>query len=288
MAIVFGLVLNGVIVAGFGVARPIPSDPSTWIWNDRTEIKGVNHGEVWSESMLRKMGFSIYLPPRYESNSTMRYPVVYWLHGAYGKENDIGLAMVAKRMVEAGEIGEVIYVVPNSGQFSRYRDWPVENVKAETWVIRELIPAIDERYRTIAEREGRALAGFSMGGEGATRLGFKYPELFCAIVSCSGALSWPEELSASVSSDSDNVRFWAEKNRSLLSGGAMPMYFTMGDSERFFADLPPFLLYLNEQDIKFHARIFPGLGHDLKKTYTLVGEDLVSFLAENYAPARAD
>lgn len=238
--------------------------------------------------MERKMGVSIYLPPSYESEPRMRYPVVYWLHGAHGKENDIGLAMIAKGMVEAGKIGEVIYVVPNSGQFSRYRDWPNENVKAETWVVRELIPAIDERYRTIAKREGRAVAGFSMGGEGAIRLGFKYPDLFCAIVSCSGVLQWPEDLVVVDLEDSDDIFYWANKNRSELSDGAMPLYLTMGDSERYFTGLPPFLLHLYEKKIKVRAAVYPGLGHDLGETYRLAGEDLVTFLADQYAVARSE
>lgn len=238
--------------------------------------------------MERNIGFSIYLPPSYESASTKRYPVVYWLHGSHGKENDIGLAMIAKEMVEAGTIGEVIYVVPNSGQFSRYRDWPEDNVKSETWVVRELIPAIDERYRTIPEREGRALAGFSMGGEGAIRLGFKYPELFCAIVSCSGVLQWPKDLLVGDLEEDDDIFYWADKNRSELSDGAMPLFLTMGDSERFFTGLPPFLLHLYERKIKVRAEVLPGLGHDLGETYALLGQDLVTFLADHYAEARVE
>ncbi|WP_309026211.1 alpha/beta hydrolase [Pelagicoccus enzymogenes] len=280
--------LAAMVAWGSGDAKPVPSDPSTWIWNDPSEIVGVKHGVVWSESMQRKMGYSIYLPPSYAASPNMRYPVVFWLHGAYGKENDIGLAMVAKRLVDAGEIGEVIYVVPNSGQFSQYRDWPDENVKAETWIIRELIPAIDERYRTIARGEGRAVAGFSMGGEGAIRLGFKYPDLFCAIVSCSAALQWPSHLSGVDLDDGEDALYWAEANRTRLSGGAMPLYVTMGDSERFFAGLPPFLLHLHKRDIKVRAQVFPGLGHDLGETYRLVGEDLVAFMAEHYVSARIE
>jgi Predicted esterase len=58
----------------------------------------------------------------------------------------------------------------------------------ETVIIRELIPHIDATYRTIALREGRMIEGFSMGGFGAARLGFKYPNLFGSISSIDGAL----------------------------------------------------------------------------------------------------
>jgi enterochelin esterase-like enzyme len=54
-------------------------------------------------------------------------------------------------------------------------------VPMETIVIKELLPNIDATFRTIATREGRILEGFSMGGYGAARLGFKYPQLFGAV-----------------------------------------------------------------------------------------------------------
>jgi enterochelin esterase-like enzyme len=54
-------------------------------------------------------------------------------------------------------------------------------VPMETIVIKELLPHIDATCRTIATREGRIIEGFSMGGYGAARLGFKYPQLFGAV-----------------------------------------------------------------------------------------------------------
>lgn len=266
--------------------RPEPNDLSTWTWNDPTPIPGVTHGEIRSESMDRIMGYNIYLPPSYASETRKRYPVVYWLHGAYGRENDVGLAMIAKSEIEAGALGEVIYVAPNSGQFSGYRDWPDENVKAETWIIAELIPTIDQRYRTIASKKGRALAGYSMGGMGSIRLGFKYPDLFCAIASCSGM---PRMLERGADARrEDNAYHWAETNQEKLKDGKMPLYLTMGDSERYFAAFPPFVAKLHELDIKFHAEVFPNLGHDLGTTFELAGKDLVHFLASAYQPANAE
>jgi enterochelin esterase-like enzyme len=54
-------------------------------------------------------------------------------------------------------------------------------VPMETIVVKELLPHIDATFRTIATREGRIVEGFSMGGYGAARLGFKYPQLFSAV-----------------------------------------------------------------------------------------------------------
>jgi endo-1,4-beta-xylanase len=80
----------------------------------------------------------------------------------------------------------MIMAMPNGGTATLYEDsydgkWP-----AETLVIREFIPFIDQNYRTIAMRAGRAIEGFSMGGRGSTPLAMKYPELFCSLFDQSG------------------------------------------------------------------------------------------------------
>jgi enterochelin esterase-like enzyme len=53
-------------------------------------------------------------------------------------------------------------------------------------VIKELIPEVDAKFRTMAKREGRIVEGFSMGGYGAGRLGFKYPKLFAGVSMLAG------------------------------------------------------------------------------------------------------
>lgn len=56
--------------------------------------------------------------------------------------------------------------------------------------MKELIPYIDANYRTIGTSAGRAVSGFSMGGDGSMRLAMKYPEPFCAAASMGGAFGW--------------------------------------------------------------------------------------------------
>jgi endo-1,4-beta-xylanase len=64
-----------------------------------------------------------------------------------------------------------------------YVDWKDGSAPMETIIVKELVPHIDATYRTIATREGRLLDGYSMGGYGAARLGFKYHDLFLAVAS---------------------------------------------------------------------------------------------------------
>ena len=63
----------------------------------------------------------------------------------------------------------------------------VPNDKYETYIIKELIPEIDKKFRTLADREHRIIAGLSMGGYGSIKFGLKYPNLFSIVGSFSGA-----------------------------------------------------------------------------------------------------
>src|SRR5690606_26202249 len=102
--------------------------------------------EIWSDSMQRMVGYNIYLPPSYHTDSTRRYPVIYFLHGASGDESmDAAVSHVLDDGIRAGVLEEAIMVAPNGGQYSGYRDRVSDNVMAETWIIKELIPTIDER-----------------------------------------------------------------------------------------------------------------------------------------------
>jgi enterochelin esterase-like enzyme len=137
--------------------------------------------------------FMIYLPEEYK-NTSNRYPVIYYLHGGNGNQregewlmNEIDRAIKAQTMppviivsVQALPIGW--YCNANVGA-QGVISGPVEDV-----LIKNLVPYIDAHYRTIANSSGRGLEGWSMGGFGAIRLAFKYPELFGFTSSLAGAL----------------------------------------------------------------------------------------------------
>ncbi|MFM7603759.1 MAG: alpha/beta hydrolase [Prosthecobacter sp.] len=125
----------------------------------------------------------VFKPESYDTAKEQRFPVLYWLHGSGG--SSLGsAAQVAQRYGEAmrtGKIPPMILVFPNGLPMGMWCDWKDGSVKLETMFIQELMPHIDRDYRTLAKREGRIIEGFSMGGYGAARLGFKHPELFAAV-----------------------------------------------------------------------------------------------------------
>ncbi len=125
----------------------------------------------------------VFTPESYDSANEQRFPVLYWLHGSGGSSPG-SAAQVAQRYGEAmrtGKIPPMIMVFPNGLPMGMWCDWKDGSVKLETMFIEELIPHIDRSFRTQAKREGRIIEGFSMGGYGAARLGFKHPQLFAAV-----------------------------------------------------------------------------------------------------------
>ncbi len=140
------------------------------------------HHTYHSAAMNCDVGYTIYLPPGYATDS-VRYPVVYWLQGGGVDENYCApLTPALDAAVRRGKVPPMIVVFVNGGQYTRYYDSLDGSIMAETTIIRELIPHIDARYRTLATRDGRALQGGSMGGMGALKFAFKYPELFSSAV----------------------------------------------------------------------------------------------------------
>lgn len=134
----------------------------------------------------------VYLPPSYAKGRT-RYPVVYFLHG-YAVTADVYVNDVLKIPAATDEAmskgtPEFIIVMPDA--FTRFGgswysssptigDW-------ETYISKELVGYIDSHYRTIANREGRGLAGHSMGGYGTLRVAMKNPQVFGAFYAMSSA-----------------------------------------------------------------------------------------------------
>jgi enterochelin esterase-like enzyme len=125
----------------------------------------------------------VFTPKVYDMEKERRFPVLYWLHGSGGSSPGAA-AQVAQRYgeaMQAGKIPPMLMVFPNGLPMGMWCDWKDGSVKLETMFIAELIPHIDQRFRTLAKREGRILEGFSMGGYGAARLGFRHPQLFAAV-----------------------------------------------------------------------------------------------------------
>jgi enterochelin esterase-like enzyme len=122
--------------------------------------------------------YRIFLPPGY-GETTRRYPVLYMLHGVAGDASEwqsIGLLEAADRMIQAGQIDPMLVVLPNGG--ANYWVNHADGTRWGDYLIDDVVPAVDARFRTLADRSGRAIGGLSMGGEGALRLAMLNPDVF--------------------------------------------------------------------------------------------------------------
>ncbi len=135
--------------------------------------------------MGREMPYRVIIPADYSTAKEKRYPVVYLLHGLTGHYNNWteNSSLTAK----AREF-DVIIVTPEGGD-GWYTDSAAKTTdQYESYIVKELVPEIDAKYRTFSDRKSRAIAGLSMGGFGSLKFGLKYPELFSVAGSFSGAI----------------------------------------------------------------------------------------------------
>lgn len=156
--------------------------PATWAQGRReAEIETV---QFKSELVGQTLPYNALLPPGCAA-SNRRYPVLYLLHGLFGRNDDW---LTRTNLADYATNYQVIIITPE-GHDSWYTDSAtVKMDKYESYFIRELIPDVDTRFRTIKDRRGRGVAGISMGGYGALKYALKYPEQFAFAASMSGAL----------------------------------------------------------------------------------------------------
>jgi enterochelin esterase-like enzyme len=156
------------------------------------ETKGqVMEAYFKSNVVGRQQHYFIYLPPCYDARSEVRYPVVYLLHGIPMDEHhwlDEGLVAAADKLFGSGELPPFLIVLPH-GDYGLYTDTSGGDKSFEGVFVNELIPAIDKRFRTLADPEHRAIGGISRGGVWALEIAFTHPELFNAVGGHSPALA---------------------------------------------------------------------------------------------------
>src|ERR1700686_4509868 len=138
--------------------------------------------------------YCVMLPSAYDAatagHSPRRYPALYFLHGLGDNEQTLfkgGGWDLIKDLRQKGQVSEFLVVAPE-GRRSFYITSADGRVRYSDFFIREFIPYIESHYSIRRERSARAISGFSMGGYGALRFAFAYPELFSSVSAQSAAL----------------------------------------------------------------------------------------------------
>jgi len=176
-------------------------------------LKNVPHGQVreiqyYSDVNKNMRRCFVYTPPGYENNVEKRYPVLYLQHG--GGENETGWSnqgkvnLIMDNLLAKGEVVPFIIVMDNGswyiprGERPAPRDTTQNNERQRTWppkgwadgfmnvLLKDVIPMIDNNFRTIANQENRAMAGLSMGGMQTRIITLNNPDVFSYVGMFSG------------------------------------------------------------------------------------------------------
>ena len=144
---------------------------------------------------------AVYLPPGYGVDLEKRYPVIYLLHGfngsPYSPNEWATVEDLMNKGIAEGKFGEII-VIPDerTKAFGSFYTNSSVTGKWEDFTTKDLVSPIDRKYRTLAQASSRAIAGHSMGGYGALKLGMKYPETYSVVYAMSpGVLGWASDFS---------------------------------------------------------------------------------------------
>ena len=164
-------------------AQSLTSSPDrglAWV-TDQVTAPRVVYRTFDSQAAAGKVSYHVYLPAKYDEPGT-RLPVLYWLHGTDG--GLVGIRPMSQyfdEAIAAGKIPAMMVVFVNGLPRRLWADSKDGASPVETVFIADVISDVDKTFRTLAKREGRILEGFSMGGYGAARLGFRHPDLFAGI-----------------------------------------------------------------------------------------------------------
>ncbi len=262
--------------------------PDSWIDPVTNPIPGTSYhlfptpvrGENEQGSYL------IYLPGDY-TTSNKRYPVIYWLHGGNGNSRD-GAWMCAQMdsAMQDGSMVPCIVVFVQGLPIGWYNNSKDGTMPVEDVIIRDLIPHIDDTYRTINRREARGIDGMSMGGYGSLHLGFKYPGLFGVVSSIAPSITSfeKERKEVLVHTFEDDAAYFnvnhpstlVQKNADYLRQHTV-IRLLVGDRDFLFDIVQQFHLQLNDLKINHHYAIAEDADHDYKQVIANLGFNAFEF-----------
>lgn len=236
---------------------------------------------------------TVYLPDGYDSDTTRRYPILYLLHGASdthtawtGKGN---MRQITDEAIAAGMACPMVIVMPDaSGEGERHTgrhmgyfdvpDWPYERFFFE-----EFMPEIETRYRILADKQHRAIAGLSMGGGGTAAYALHHPELFGSACSMSGLLdvfpgprNYDSDFQRSVVENSPVAILRGMSGQEIEEVRTIRWWVDCGDDDFLWKSNVTFYSLMRERDIPVQYRMRDG-GHTWRYWQTVLNDILTFF-----------
>lgn len=239
--------------------------PSQFFTTEIASFDGLQLITVKSNALKRRADLSVFVPPGH--NATL--PIVILLHGVYGSHwawAAKGKAHeTAQQMIDAGQIQPMILVMPSDGLYGDGSGYvPHRDADYEKWIVEEVVQVVKEQFPQATEKSTVFIAGLSMGGYGALRLGAKYPQVFRAFSGLSSITHF-EQIGPFVSDfeqlkkdalEQDGVLDWMMKNRAALP----PFRFDCGAEDVLIEHNRQLHTALEREGIPHQYEEFPG-GH---------------------------
>jgi len=210
---------------------------------------------IHSQILARPARYCAFLPPSFDQDKTRHYPVLYFFHGLGDNEQSLlnfgGWDIIAE-LRSKGKIGDFVVLAPGAGH-SFYLNSENGKVRYEDFLMKEFMPQMEKKYRVDGTRATRGISGVSMGGYGALRLAFKYPDQFAAVSAQMPALitDLPKDMAANAPGspgavlgdvfgnpfnrayfDRNNVFYFARTD-SAASLKRMKIYFDVGNNDDY-------------------------------------------------------
>jgi len=265
----------------------------------------ITHGTYFSSVVNAVTGYSIYLPPEYATDPNQRFNVIYFLTGqgfGSGATENSEVTTDPELISNLRLIPPTIMVFPNPYQNSKYMDAaPGSSMSGiemfESQFINELIPFIDANYRTRASRDGRAIMGFSGGGQGALRLAFKYPALFSSVEGMSGAVddnasnvavNEPQLLAAMFNGDANafdvqTANGQAQADRANIIASGLAIHMSVGSADGLLPDNQVLDALLTSLGIPHDPlEVIPGGIHDPRTIFNIIGPTPFQFINAHF------
>jgi enterochelin esterase-like enzyme len=205
--------------------------------------------QLSTELLKEPLLYRVYTPPCYNQQTNQHYPVLYLIHGQTYTDDQwdrLGADETADRLITSGEIVPLIIVMPFD---AHDRMLPPENAFGEAFV-QALIPEIDKNYRTLPDREHRAIGGLSRGGNWAIHIGYSNWELF-------GSMGLHSTPTFAI----DGINHLRDELISIPVASLPRIYMDIGEHDRWGYTTQQLETMLTEENIPHEWHLFPGY-HD--------------------------
>ncbi|MEO8253627.1 MAG: alpha/beta hydrolase-fold protein, partial [Flavobacterium sp.] len=236
---------------------------------DGYTLKNVPHGLVSENIYFSKLTNTfrrcfVYTPPGYTENLKNSYPVLYLQHGSF--EDETGWAkqgkanLILDNLIASKKANPMIIVMDNGYAYKANDTSPHPESVFEQVVITEIIPMIDSKFRTISNRDNRAIAGLSMGANQTMRIMMNNLNTFSYYGGFSGTANYP-------SADPIDASTFLEgkyKDGKAINSKIKVFWLGLGTKEPtpFPGSVGAFKNMLEKQGIKYTYYESPGTAHE--------------------------